>query len=174
MAHWMSGSVGGGTYRQGMAATHRYVALLVAVGALALPAGASAQTSCQAPPGTGAIDQYCETIPRAEGPGGAGNPGSTRAPQPLPPSTLRALRGGGEDARALADSLGKGGRKGGAAPALEAPSSDEPSSNPLPAIKASVGSGGGIGAGFVWILVGITLLMLALAWLRFRRGPASD
>jgi len=166
-----------------MAATHRYVALLVAVGALALPAGASAQTSCQAPPGTGAIDQYCETIPRAEGPGGAGNPGSTRAPQPLPPSTLRALRGGGEDARALADSLagpagegrrGKGGRKGGAFPALEAPSSDEPSSNPLPAIKASVGSGGSIGVGFVWILVGITLLMLALAWLRFRRGPASD
>jgi hypothetical protein len=44
----------------------------------------------------------------------------------------------------------------------------------LPAIKASVGSGGSIGVGFVWILVGITLLMLALAWLRFRRGPASD
>lgn len=167
-----------------MVALRRIAALLVLTSALVAPAAAGAQASCEAPPGTGAIDQYCETIPQAQGPGAAGDPSSTRAPRPLPASTLRALRGGGEDARALAESLagpagssdraGKGSEKAGAAPAVQPPSSEDPSSDPFSAIKAAAGSGGGVGAGFVWALIALTLLMLAAAWLRFRRGHAPD
>jgi hypothetical protein len=166
-----------------MVALRRIAALLVLTSALVAPAGAGAQASCEAPPGTGAIDQYCETIPQAQGPGAAGDPSSTRAPRPLPASTLRALRGGGDDARALAESLagpagsdraGKGSEKAGAAPAVQPPSSEDPSSDPFSAIKAAAGSGGGVGAGFVWVLIALTLLMLAAAWLRFRRGHAPD
>lgn len=170
-----------------MAAIHRFAVLVVIAGVFCLPAGAIGQTSCEAPPGTSAIDQYCETIPRADGPRGAGDPGATRTPRPLPASTLRALRGGDADARALADTLagpagegsdGDGGGQGRSnAPkvaGLDAPSAEDPSTNPFSALKASVGSGGSIGGGFIWTLIAIALLMFSLAWLRFRRAETSD
>jgi hypothetical protein len=41
--------------------------LLSFIASLVLAAPASARTGCDAPPGTAATDQYCETLPTAEG-----------------------------------------------------------------------------------------------------------
>jgi len=170
-----------------MGAIYRLLLLAGVVGLLAMPAGASAQ-SCEAPPGTGAVDQYCETIPRADGDEGASNPGSTRSRDPLPASTRRALRSGGSEAQALGELLegppgerrrGDAGRRGaedGRGGAGLSPTTEEPSSDPFSALTASLGQGGEtVGGAFVWILVALALLMLSLAWLRFRRrGNAPD
>src|SRR5687767_903772 len=48
----------------------RSLLLLLALVLIALmPSTASAQ-SCEAPPGTAAMDEYCETVPSADGQGG--------------------------------------------------------------------------------------------------------
>ena len=180
-----------------MGAIYRLFLLVGVAGLLAIPAGASAQ-SCEAPPGTGAVDQYCETIPDAGGDRGASDPGPTRSREPLPASTRQALRSGSSEAQALGELLegpsgqrpsgeaptgerggdaGRGGGKEGRSKAgLSTRRVEAPSGDPFSALTASIGQGGEtVGGAFVWILVALTLLVLSLAWLRFRRrGNAGD
>ena len=65
-----------------------------------LASAAPAATTCLAPPGQGAIDQYCELVPAAGGdrPSAA----APRARDVLAPVTARALRRFGSDGRAVA------------------------------------------------------------------------
>ena len=152
--------------------------------AVAAPAAAGT-TDCVAPPGTAAIEEYCETVPSATGDKGGG----VRAPQPLDRSTRSELRALGADGQALAGLLrsdgsgsasGSGGgsagskasnsggsagtRGGGGASATQ----DEPSGNPLHAVTSAVEAGPTLGGGFAWALLGITALMIAAGWMRLR------
>jgi hypothetical protein len=150
--------------------------LLVLV--LAAPAAAS---ECVAPPGTAAIEQYCEIVPSATGDSGGSSPAPDRSSTP-------ALRAQGADGRALANVLGSdrtgsaSGSRGKQRTARSAPrhghraaarataARDEPAPNPLRAVTSAVQAGPTLGGGFAWVLLGITALMLAAGWLRLRRG----
>lgn len=152
---------------------------------LALAAPASAGTSnCVAPPGTAAIEEYCETIPSANGNGGGG----AHAQQPVDRSTTRALRAQGADGKALVTLLASDGsaQAGAASGSSTKPragthrqhtagrvksasaAQDEPSQNPLRAVTSAVESGPTLGGGLIWALLGITALMVAAGWLRLR------
>jgi hypothetical protein len=150
---------------------------------LAAAAPAAAGTSdCVAPPGTAAIEEYCETVPSATGNTGGG----ARAAQPLSRSSRSALRAQGADGKALAGLLSSDGSspatgsttatgstkqskqrsRGGVADTTA--TQDEPSSNPLHAVTSAVQAGPTLGGGFAWALLGITALMIALGWMRLR------
>lgn len=113
----------------------RLCLLLAGAALLTLPSAASAQT-CQAPPGTAAIDQYCESIPGATGdrgtPGREGGRGSAGAPggragspadgpggaslSPSARQTLREVGPAGQGVLALVESERRaGGGAGGSA-----------------------------------------------------------
>jgi hypothetical protein len=143
------------------------------------PGGASAQR-CVAPPGTAAVDQYCETVPTA---GGDRDSSGPRAPvTPVAPSTSAALARAGKDGEALNRALGqqpgkasqgvKGTRRDGAASGSGSGSAaipSAPSDNPLTAVRQSLASGDTIGSGFVWALLLVTIGVLTFAWIGFRR-----
>lgn len=74
---------------------------MLAVFCVALPASAAAQ-DCVAPPGTSAIDQYCETVPTAVGDRGGGLRGGSR---PISEQTRQALIDAGPIGAALAQQL---------------------------------------------------------------------
>lgn len=162
----------------------RHIALSSVVGALLFVApGTALAQNCVAPPGTAGIDQYCETVPSAGGDQGAG-PGQSRSAAPVSGKTVSALERSGQDGQALNRFLGQdpsssAGKRSGKpsagkqGTALDGRTADEPSSNPLAAVRSAVGSGDTVGSGFVWIMLAITLLIASVAWLRYRRGPSS-
>jgi len=165
--------------------------LLLALTAILLAAAPAAAQRCVAPPGTAAVDQYCENVPSASGNSGGGSDdsnGSSGATTPR--STVRALDRAGESGKELKQFLGedvasaradtgaKQGSKGSSdrkartrEPAGTAPK--QPSSNPLGAVQSAVNSGSTVGSGFTWILVLLTLLIAGIAWTRYRRRPDS-
>ena len=144
--------------------------LLVLVFALALlpAATASAQRTCVAPPGTAAIDQYCEVVPDAGGDRGSNDP---RPPATLPQETADRLAGSGQG-QALLRQLGqdpakpKGAKR---ARTEAAPAPDAPSSNPLDAVSSALSSGPTVSSGFVVALLAVTLLVLSWGWIAYRR-----
>ncbi len=162
--------------------------LLILLPAILLAASpAAAQQECTAPPGTAAVDQYCENVPSASGNSG-GSDGSSGATAPR--STVRALNRSGESGKELNRFLGEdvasargrtktqhgsthaSDRKPSkSAPAGAAPT--QPSSNPLGAVQSAVNSGTTVGGGFIWALVLLTLLIAGVAWMRFRRRSGS-
>jgi len=205
----------------------RLCLLLAGAALLTLPSAASAQT-CQAPPGTAAIDQYCESIPGATGdrgtPGPGGGRGGTGAPggrpgtpaggpagAPLSPSAREALREAGpagqgvlalvESERRAGGGAGVGagdgraaggggpagertpgaaggraaegsGSGGGGAPPVAAPQGG----SPLEAVTRAVGeSGQTVGPAFLWVMLGLGLLVGGAGWLRYRgrMGPGG-
>src|SRR4051812_32756573 len=75
----------------------------------AVTAAPAAAQRCEAPPGTAAVDQYCETIPSASGPRGTDTGAAAR--QPVPAETLRKLEAEGTPGRELSQVL-----RGAAAP----------------------------------------------------------
>src|SRR4051794_39823580 len=121
-----------------------------------LPSFASAAGStCQAPPGTSGIDQYCETIPGATGDHGAGgHSGGGR----LSPTTRRALLRAGTSGRVVlgASSAGAAGERNPAArhdrkrSGHDAAASPAPGNNPLSAVRNAVQGGDSTGSAFVW------------------------
>jgi hypothetical protein len=159
----------------------RFAVLMCALAFLALPAGASAR-ECKAPPGTAAVDQYCETIPSAGGEAGSGTPES-RTAVGVPGETARELQESPEGRALLQlvdeEARGKGGN-GASRERDEAQSdigglsaSSEPSDNPLNAIRAAVESGDTVGTGFIVLLLAVTLIISALGWARYRRNSAG-
>jgi hypothetical protein len=152
--------------------------------ALAAPATAAGPTDCVAPPGTAAIEEYCETVPSATGDKGGG----IRSAQPLDRSTRSELRSQGADGQALAGLLrsdgsaatsgsgggsvtskgSKGSGSAGTSRGGAGATQDEPSGNPLHAVTSAVEAGPTLGGGFAWALLGITALMIAAGWMRLR------
>lgn len=166
--------------------TRVVLSLALALAAMLLAiAPASAQT-CNAPPGTAAVDQYCENVPSAGGDGGGPSGGSPAKPSQ---STVHAFAGSGQAGKELNKYLGEdvastGGSKGSSnrssgtrkkstkdQPATKSPR--RPSASPLGAVQSAVNSGATIGGGFTWILIAIAIAIGGTAWLRHRRNSAA-
>lgn len=162
-------------------------AALAALLVLATAGPAAAAPGCEGPPGSSAIDQYCETVPGAGGDGagggqgtgqGRGGGGDSSVGSSLGPGTSDALRRSGRDGDVLRSLRGAGSQKagrgdrsagnGGAGPS-------DPSDNPFAAIGSGVDSGSSvIGPWLVWILVALALVLGGFGWMRYRRNTASD
>jgi hypothetical protein len=149
--------------------------LLVLMLAAAGPAQAQ---ECVTPPGTAAVDEYCETVPDA-----AGDRGAPAPPRQIPPSMLAALREKGEDGARLADQLDRAAltknprRRPGRDIPVEGDTSarldeSEPAANPLDAIREAVTTGARVEAGLGWALALITLALGGAWWLGTRRRRA--
>src|SRR3954454_25086600 len=143
----------------------RFVVLLAAL--LTLIPGTAAAQSCKAPPGTAAIDEYCETVPSAKGDRGTADPSET---VPISKQTAQALARSSEGSALLRQlghdaqkpsgnkkSSASKGKAGASAPAA-------PSNNPLDAVGAAVSSGPTLGGGFIIALLVVTLLMAGWGW----------
>jgi hypothetical protein len=171
------------------------VAGCVALLCLTLAEPTFGQRDCEAPPGRSGLDQYCESLPGATGdrsPGGGGGSGRS-----VSTATKRKLENGGAAGKALlgllgtgargdsgpggdggsASSGGGGGRGGSSNGARSGGASDKaadaPSNNVLSAIRSSADAGATSGPGFIWVLVIVTLVIVGVAWIRYRaRGRA--
>lgn len=162
-------------------------ALILSCSVSAIAAAPAAAQQCTAPPGTAAIEQYCETVPTAAG---GGRPGSgTAAVQPVPPATAKELDAAGASGVRLDDVLRgapkpaatpPGARPGvparparpvRAVPSLEPALPAQPG-NPLSAVMASVTGERTVGGGFPWVLLAIAVGVGGTAWVRhaLRRG----
>jgi hypothetical protein len=142
------------------------VILAVAAG-FVVPHTAAAQR-CVAPPGTAAVDQYCETVPTAEGDRGSADP----PPAKLAPETVAALNRT-PDGQALAQVLGQDAATGKARNKRVPAVTPAPASDPFSAITQAIGDGSTIGTGFIIALIIIALLMAGWGWVAYRRRSAS-
>lgn len=161
-----------------------------------LPAAAIAQ-ECQGPPGTSAVDQYCESIPAA---GGTSRPGSSSGQSGASGSsgassvsgTVERQLAGSDDGQAVlglaaasatpSEAQGGGSATSGNASngSAETPASSQrpadsqnaaniPSTSALKAVSSSVQNGGTIGDAFIWALIGVTVIAAVAGWLSMRR-----
>ena len=165
---------------------------------------AQAQERCEAPPGTAAIDQYCERVPDVGGerdPSSASSSSSRDREQAAQPdgATLDQLRDRGEDGRALADAVGGsgdgpdagsgggssggaggdagggGGNSGGGSGGVSGSSEPAPSASPVDAVGSAVGNGATLGSALPWTLLAIAVAMAGVLWVRLRAGrPGPD
>jgi hypothetical protein len=175
-----------------------FLGALVALAVLAQPAGAASGpgTTCQAPPGTSAIDQYCEALPT---PGGTS--GHHRAhSHPVSNSTTKQLEQQGAAGKAVLNLANSSGDAGSTPPAppvavhkkairhhkRKAASSSPtppavtkvkpasnalpaPASNPLSAVGSAIGTGSSTGALLLWLLVALAVVMGGTALIGYRR-----
>lgn len=162
-------------------------AALAALLVLATAGPAAAAPGCEGPPGSSAIDQYCETVPGAGGDGagggqgtgqGRGGRGDSRVGSSLAPGTSNALRRSGRDGDVLRGLPGAGGQKAGrgdrSADGSGGASPSDPSGNPISALGSAVDGGSSvIGPWLVWILVAVALVLGGFGWMRYRRNTAS-
>lgn len=142
---------------------------------------------CEAPPGTAAIDQYCESVPA--GGGGPGNrrsgdaPDKTEAAPTVSDSALQALRANGKGGQDLAEALRSSDRT---APRSDVPPpSRRPATPPvrsdagkaglgaLTAVRTAVENGTTMGGRLIWLLIAIMLTAVVVGWFRFRRVITS-
>ena len=135
---------------------------------------ASAQRGCDAPPGQGAIEQYCETFPGPGGdrgngdggrPGGRGDDGAT-----LPSDVTAQLEAHGDDGAGLlsfAEASDRSGERN-AGPADRAVIAEEPSDSPLGAVGSAIEAGPTSARGFVAGMIAIAVALAAVAYLRRR------
>jgi hypothetical protein len=163
------------------------------VAALLTVSPASAQF-CDAPPGTSAVDQYCENPPSASGNGGGGGQATPKPSR----GTVRAIAKSGKrgeelnrylgarvassgGATTIASGAGSSKSGGGSGKARDTKQSKQPavqaagqqSTSPLGAVQSAVNSGSTIGNGFIWALIAIALLIAGTAWVRHRRNNNS-
>jgi hypothetical protein len=166
------------------------VAVLCALLGLSLCAttGAGAATTaasrCVAPPGTSAIDQYCESVPDAAGGKGTsgGDAGGTAGG--VSKTAAKSLKREGADGAAVLalaggpapESATKGKHKTSKSPA-SAPkrptdTSAAPAAKPndiFQTTAASLGDVSRVGTGFVWLLIGSIAGVGAWGWVGYRR-----
>ncbi len=167
-------------------------ALLLGAGVLA-PA-ASAQQNCQSLPGRSALEQYCEVLPGAGGHRSTGGGGGGSGAEALSPSARRQLGQAGAAGKVVAGLVGEssgagaradgsrdvrtgGGASGGASGDRTGSSGDirdEPSDNPLEAVRSAAETGPSSGGALIWALVAVILLLTGAAWLRHRQGAQPE
>lgn len=164
----------------------RLLPILLALAALATWSAPAQAQNCEAPPGSAAVDQYCEAIPEGGG-SQSGNDfqreratsgsGTTEGDATaLPAGTATELEAAGQDGEAIAK-LAAGGTtgttSGGSADASgdvagATASSEDVSGSPLKAVSASVQNGPVAGSLLIWALLGSAFAVLALGWIRYR------
>jgi cobalamin biosynthesis Mg chelatase CobN len=152
---------------------------------------ASAQGECVAPPGTAAIDQYCETVPSSKGDRGPSAPEQQRPEQRLPSAeeqTLKQLEQAGSDGRALAEVVraerrasrqraarsSSGGRDSASVNERRPATATEPAAptqNPVAAVTSAAADGPTVSPWLIWIALVVALLFVVRFWVRFRARP---
>ncbi len=172
--------------------------LVIALAAALVPsiaAPAAQAQGCEAPPGSAAVEQYCEAIPQGDGsqsgnnfqreasestPGGGGTNGQSGGNPALSAEAARELQSSGADGEAVAElARASGGGPTGASDeeagevAGTVAQSEAASGSPLKAVSASVENGPVAGPLMIWALLGATLIVLALGWMRFRRNHTA-
>lgn len=144
-------------------------AVLATAALTAWPLPASAQR-CIAPPGTAAVDQYCENVASAIG----DRPATTPSGASITPSVQAGLLKAGPVGQALARSVATTGRDGRPRRPARPVRSDAmealapPSRSPLSAIGAALGDGSTIGARIIGAFILLTIAMAGAAWRRSR------
>lgn len=136
--------------------------------------GTALAQKCEAPPGTAAVDQYCEVIPDERGSTPSARYADTKTSNGTSALAQR-LASQDLDGVALATFVERTRPQGavkGTTAARESASLAAPPSGPLAAVKASVGEGGIAGVGFVVALVAIAALV-AVLWALDRRRRAD-
>ena len=155
--------------------------------------------NCNAPPGTSGIDQYCEVLPGAGGTNGTHHkkkPATHVSPQVT--KDLQRQGSAGAAILQLTQQSGAATvttppkvttvkrhktrhKKKAAATTPSSSNTTPPSSNtdnttrsapandPVSAVGNAVSVGSGVGAGFVWVMVGIGLVFGAMTWISYRR-----
>jgi hypothetical protein len=144
----------------------------------ALPSQAAAQ-SCEAPPGTSAVDEYCETVPTARGERGAGD--RPERPVAIPAGTARELAET-EEGVALLQKLG--GDPDNPSASEPVGNASKPPVNPggdfapkdasfdgFATVRELISAGPRLGGGFTFALFAAVVLMFGWAWVEFRRRP---
>jgi hypothetical protein len=169
---------------------------------LLIPASASAApVNCQAPAGTSGIDQYCEVLPGA---GGSGSDHHKKKKH-VSSQVQQKLQSQGSDGAAILQLTQSSGaadaqtttpapiakhkathkQKSSAAPTTSTPATTTPaqttpqaqSEGPSPSNNpfSAVGNATGLSGGFTWVLVGILLVFVAMAWISYRgRGREPE
>jgi cobalamin biosynthesis Mg chelatase CobN len=169
---------------------------------LLIPASASAApVNCQAPAGTSGIDQYCEVLPGA---GGSGSD-HHKQKKHVSNQVQQKLQSQGSDGAAILQLTQSSGaadaqtttpapiakhkathkKKSSTAPTTSTPATTTPaqttpqaqSEGPSPSNNpfSAVGNSTGLSGGFTWVLVGILLVFVAMAWISYRgRGREPE
>lgn len=155
----------------------RRVSLLLAVAATfgAMAESAHAQR-CEAPPGTAAVDQYCEMIPEERGTTPSARYAEAGTPGSGPTSPLgQRLAAQGFAGVALATFVERTRPQGAVRGevAEQRASLDAPSDGPIAAVRSSVTAGPVTGTAFLLALLAIAALVAGL-WALDRRRPRDD
>jgi hypothetical protein len=109
------------------------------------------------------------------GPGGGGGSASSgRAGGDGGSASSGRAGGDGGSSKGARSSLGAHSSKGGRPDGGSDKAADAPSNNVLSAIRSSADAGATSGPGFIWVLVIVTLVIVGVAWIRYRaRGRAG-
>jgi hypothetical protein len=157
--------------------------ILVLWSALAVSAPPAQAATCQAPPGTSAIDQYCEVVP--DGTGGSSTGGAGPRTPGLADKTEAALARAGGDGRAIVElakstsarkvsSTGSGERR---RPDTEPDDTSQSTENRNGVLQAAASSASAeaerVGGLFVVVLLLAIIAMGGWGWLRFRRASVG-
>lgn len=170
---------------------------LAALAALMSAPSAQAQ-DCEAPPGSAAVEQYCEAIPEGSGSqsgnefqreratqGGEGDAGGGQRNNAFSADTASKLESEGTEGAAVAALVGQSSRSSGSGSTGSAgttndggvagaqASGGEASTSPLKAVSASVVNGPVTGPLLIWALLGSTVAVCGLGWIRYR-GSSPD
>jgi hypothetical protein len=161
--------------------TMRLLLATVAVLTLLAPPSALAQRAgTNAPPGNSAIDEYLESVPSADGNTPTGSVVRGR-PRPLGGAAGRALRGEGQDGRALEEIITatappkaiRTAERGGSA--VRAPGDTAKGRSPIRSVADALltgsGGGSGMGAAFPLLLIVLAAGTLVLGLRRRRPQP---
>jgi hypothetical protein len=142
------------------------------------PATAAQGPNCSPHSGVSALDQYCSSLPGADGRPQPAGPGQRPSGPPLsatlPPGELRRLRADGPAARALLTvpsgrpaSPGSPERRAADSARAQVERSAKPG-QPTPVTALASAAPDVLGGAFRWGLLTSTLGIVGLAWLRFR------
>lgn len=153
---------------------------MLAALALVLAGPAAAAEKCVAPPGTAAIEQYCETVPSASGDqpgsGAAADSAQGQGGAPVTDATADRIAAsvGDEAAQSITGvAPGRGGDGPSKSAKPRAPAKNrapaDAEANPLGAVASAASTGAEVGGPLVYSLLALTLLLVAVGWTRFRR-----
>jgi hypothetical protein len=162
----------------------RYASVIAGIVCLVtlIATSAAIAAPCSAPPGTAALDQYCEVVPSAGGTGHNTSHGKAEAVSPPVQDAIDSLPA--SQARELAQTMDRLGpaaakevsprpRAGihGTGPGVdrgEPRVPAEPSGNPLSAAARAVTGGPTSGPVFPWVLISVWAMLAGVSWVRYR------
>lgn len=162
--------------RTSMRMIRRLTVLVILACALGPAAGSAHAQRCEAPPGTAAVDQYCEMIPEERGTTPSARYAESGTPGSAPETALgQRLVSEGASGVALATFVERTRPEGAfrGETAEQSASLAAPPEGPVAAIRSSVVAGPVTGTAFLLALFAIAALVAGL-WAFDRRRPRDE